>query len=58
MKTCDGCKICTDENMAQIPYIEHERRMYKAYKREKRLKMLLIGTNAAWVVGALLFLVR
>ena len=59
MKTCDGCKICTDKNMAQIPYIEHQSRMYKAYRREKLLKGLLIGTNALWTIGALLlFVVR
>ncbi len=41
-------------NMAQIPYIEHEYRMYKAYQREKRLKYILIGTNIVWAVVALI----
>lgn len=36
--------------MAQIPYIEHQRRMFKAYKREKRIKAALIITNALWLL--------
>lgn len=54
-----------DIKMAQIPYIEHEYRMYKAYKRheyriyeaykrENRLKCILIGTNIIWAVIALI----
>ena len=37
-------------NMAQIPYIEHQRRMFKAYKRERKLKTALIITNALWLL--------
>lgn len=54
MKKCDNCKICTDKNLAQIPYIEHQKRMHYAYKREKSLKVFLIGTNALWLVAAIL----
>ena len=57
MKTCNGCKACTDKDMAQIPYIEHQRRMYKAYRREKVLSVLLIGSNALWFLVAILWLV-
>lgn len=42
--------------MAQIPYIVHKCRMYKAYKREARFKIALIATNALWVVGAVVAL--
>lgn len=42
----------TDLDMAQIPYIVHKYRMYKAYKRESKLKIALIATNALWIVGA------
>jgi hypothetical protein len=44
-------------DMAQIPYIEHQRRMYKAYRREKSLKVLLIGSNALWLAWAIVWLV-
>ena len=45
--------------MWNIPYIEHELRMYKAYKREKRLKMLLTVSNLVWVaVVAVLMLLQ
>lgn len=43
-----------DKHMAQIPYIAHKARMYKAYKREKRLKIMLVATNVLW---GILFLV-
>ena len=43
-------------DMAQIPYIEHEYRMYKAYEREKRLKLILLGTNVLWVLAVILIL--
>ncbi len=36
-------------DLAQIPYIEHELRMYKAYKRENLLKKILIGSNLIWL---------
>ena len=43
--------------IAVIPYIEHELRMYKAYKREKRLKIMLAASNLIWasVVAVILF---
>lgn len=43
-----------DKDMAQIPYIAHKARMYQAYKREKRLKIILLVTNMLW---GILFLV-
>ena len=55
-----ACNNCNKNNdMAQIPYIEHERRMFKAYQREKRLKILLFGTNISWLfIAALMLCVR
>lgn len=44
--------------LAQIPYIEHQRRMFKAYKRERRLKAALIITNALWVVLTIIIATR
>jgi hypothetical protein len=42
-------------DMAQIPYIEHELRMAKAYEREEKLKeknaylkRLFVGINIFW----------
>jgi predicted GIY-YIG superfamily endonuclease len=50
-----------DKDMAQIPYVAHLARMYKAHKREerlkireKRLKIMLVVTNVLW---GILFLV-
>lgn len=40
----------SEKNMAQIPYIEHQIRMFKAYKREQRLKAAIIITNALWIL--------
>lgn len=37
-------------DMAQIPYIVHKKRMYEAYQREKVLKVVLVLTNAFWIV--------
>ncbi len=45
-------------NMAQIPYIEHKYRMYLADKRESRLKLLLILTNAAWFLASVIYFMR
>lgn len=42
------------DNMAHIPYIAHLKRIHEAYKREKRLKHLLILTNGLWLTGAIL----
>lgn len=47
-----------DSNMAQIPFIEHKKRMYKAYCRERNLKLLLIISNVFWVLIALLLYMR
>ena len=54
---CNKCNFCVKEDMAQIPYIEHKRRMFKAYQREIKLRRWLIGTNAMWIVGLVVWLV-
>jgi hypothetical protein len=36
--------------MATIPYIEHEKAMYKAYVRQKRTLIALVCSNLVWVV--------
>ena len=46
------------KTMAQIPYIEHQRRMFKAYKREQKLKAALIITNALWVAVVIIMATR
>ena len=48
---CDKCK----SDMAQIPYIEHKKRMFKFYQRVNRLRVVLVAKNVIWlsVVGAL-----
>lgn len=52
---CTNCK----KDIAQVPYIEHELRMYKAYKRESILKGLLIASNLIWsAIAAVMLLVR
>ena len=49
----------TKKELAQIPYIEHELRMHKAYKRESILKGLLIASNLIWsAIVAVMLLVR
>ena len=48
MNKCNEC--LGNVEMAQIPYIEHEYRMYKACKREKILKSILIVTNILWAL--------
>lgn len=47
-----------DSNMYQIPYIEHKKRMFKAYKREQILKTCLIATNVLWVIMAVISYAR
>ena len=42
---CTNCK----KDIAQVPYIEHELRMHKAYKRESILKGLLVASNLIWL---------
>ena len=54
---CNKCNLCYEKEMAHIPYIEHKRRMYKAYQREIKLQGWLIGTNAIWLVGIVVWLV-
>lgn len=38
-------------DMAQIPYIEHKKRLYKFYKKVNRLRVALITTNIAWAIA-------
>lgn len=55
-KKCNKCQLCDNKEMAQIPYIEHELRMYKSYRREQNLKIALVCSNCVWVIGVLIFL--
>lgn len=50
---CNNCK-----RIKQIPYIEHELRMYRAYKREAKLKWALVISNLAWAVTAIILIAR
>lgn len=43
-----------ESDLYQIPYVEHEHRMYKAYIREKKLKVWLVITNCLWMAGAII----
>ena len=43
--------------LAQIPYIEHELRMHKAYKRESILKGLLVASNLIWATTVVVVLI-
>lgn len=52
-KICNQCK-----SLAMIPFIEHERQMFKAYQREKGWKIIFIGSNLLWLLGAIIFAVR
>ena len=56
-KTCNGCKLHQD-NIAQIPYIEHEKRLFKAHRRENAWMVSCMATNLLWLLGAILWLVR
>ena len=49
-----GCEKCKSD-MLEIPYIEHKKRLYKFYQKNRVLRMMLIATNVAWglVVAAL-----
>lgn len=42
---CDKCK----SDMAQIPYIEHKKRMFKFYQKVRAMRTMLIATNAIWL---------
>ena len=55
-KKCNNCQLHDAKEMAQIPYIEHELRMYKAYRREYTLKIALACSNCAWFIGLLILL--
>jgi hypothetical protein len=46
-----------EKGLATIPYIAHEYRLFKAYKREKRLEGLLIISNLLWLIIVILLLV-
>lgn len=37
-----------EKELAQIPYVVHEYRMYEAYKRERRIKIVLGISNFVW----------
>lgn len=45
-------------DMAQIPYIVHKKRLFKAYQREMRLTIALVLTNTLWLIGTAFLLVR
>jgi hypothetical protein len=51
-----GVTAMKEKEMAQIPYIEHELRMFKAYERERRLKFMLTASNVFWVGLTLLLI--
>ena len=42
---CDKCK----SDMAQIPYIEHKKRLFKFYQKVRVMRTMLIATNAIWL---------
>lgn len=42
---CDKCK----SDMAQIPYIEHKKRLFKFYQKVRAMRIMLIATNAIWL---------
>ena len=54
MERCIECKKCIKPEMAQIPFVEHEFRIFKAHQREIRLKAFLIGSNCLWFIAAVL----
>lgn len=42
--------MCEKPDMAQIPYIEHKKRLFKAYQRERRLLKIAIFSNLFWLL--------
>jgi hypothetical protein len=42
------------DELYMIPYISHCKRMAKAYRREKKLKILLVGSNLLWLIWLVL----
>lgn len=49
--------INMNKELYKIPYIVHEHQMWKAYRREKHLKIALIISNALWLAGAITALI-
>ena len=45
--------INMNKELYKIPYIVHEHQMWKAYRREKHLKIALILSNVLWLAGAI-----
>lgn len=37
-------------NLAKIDYVQHRYRMFLAWKRERRLKALLLASNVLWLI--------
>ena len=37
-------------DMLEIPYIEHKKRLYKFYQKNRALRMMLIATNMVWLL--------
>ena len=53
------CKECVkDSELSLIPFIEHKKRMYKAYQREHRLKIALATTNILWFIVFFISMMR
>lgn len=53
------CKECVkNSELSLIPFVEHKKRMFKAYQREQRLKISLIATNILWLIVFIILLVR
>lgn len=50
-------KTNSTKDLAQVPYIEHELRMYKAYKRESILKGMLVASNLIWAATVVAVLI-
>ena len=46
------------DGLAQIPYVEHKKRIFKAYEKISRLKVALILSNAIWAAIAALLIMR
>jgi hypothetical protein len=39
-----------NKKLASIPYVEHKRRMYEAYERERKILICLISSNVIWLI--------
>lgn len=54
---CDrNCENCKKTELYQIPYIEHKRRIFKAYREKNIVLGFLIGTNFFWAMVVILML--